>query len=41
MKIALITGAGRGIGKTLTQKFLKESWKVIGTSQSGKADYYS
>lgn len=39
MKTALITGVGRGIGKALAQKFLKEGWNVIGTSQSGKIDY--
>jgi len=39
MKTAFITGAGRGIGKGLAQKFLKEGFSVIGTSISGTADF--
>ncbi len=35
MKIVLITGVSRGIGKALTEKFLKESHYVIGTSTDG------
>ena len=31
MKTALITGIGRGIGKALADKFIKEGWHVIGT----------
>ncbi|MBP7708202.1 SDR family NAD(P)-dependent oxidoreductase [Candidatus Pacearchaeota archaeon] len=36
-KIVFITGASRGIGKALAEKFLKEGYEVIGTSTSGKA----
>lgn len=39
MKTVLITGASKGIGKALAQKYLQEGWKVIGTSTNGKADY--
>jgi NAD(P)-dependent dehydrogenase (short-subunit alcohol dehydrogenase family) len=39
MKTTLITGIGRGIGKALTLKFLKEGYAVIGTSQTGAVDY--
>jgi NAD(P)-dependent dehydrogenase (short-subunit alcohol dehydrogenase family) len=39
MKTALITGIGRGIGKALAQKFLKEGFAVMGTSQTGAVDY--
>jgi len=35
-KIALITGASKGIGKALTEKMLNENFFVIGTSRSGK-----
>ena len=35
MKIILITGISRGIGKALAEKFLKEGHFVIGTSTSG------
>ena len=38
MKTVVITGISRGIGKALTHKFLKEGYKVIGTSTSGKTD---
>jgi len=31
MKTVLITGVGRGIGKALAEKFLKEGFQVIGT----------
>lgn len=37
-KIALITGANRGIGKALTQKLLKEGYHVIAGSRSGNLD---
>ncbi len=35
MKTVLITGASRGIGKALAQKFLSEGYFVIGTSTKG------
>ena len=35
MKNVLITGASRGIGKALAQKFLSEGFFVIGTSTKG------
>lgn len=35
-KIALITGASKGIGKALTEKMLNENYFVIGTSRNGK-----
>ncbi|MGH1384572.1 SDR family NAD(P)-dependent oxidoreductase [Kordia sp.] len=35
-KIALITGASKGIGFALTEKLLNENFFVIGTSRSGK-----
>jgi NAD(P)-dependent dehydrogenase (short-subunit alcohol dehydrogenase family) len=39
MKTVLITGIGRGIGKAEAQKFLKEGFRVFGTSTSGAVDY--
>ena len=39
MKTALITGVGRGIGKALAQKFLREGFFVIGTSTTGTVDF--
>jgi len=39
MKTVLITGASRGIGKALAQKFLNSGYFVIGTSTKGVADY--
>ncbi len=39
MKTALITGVGRGIGKALVKKFMKEGYAVVGTSQTGVVDY--
>jgi NAD(P)-dependent dehydrogenase (short-subunit alcohol dehydrogenase family) len=39
MKRVIITGASRGIGKALAQKFLKEGYGVIGTSIDGTLDY--
>ncbi len=38
MKTVLITGVSRGIGKALTDKFLKEGDFVIGTSTKGIAN---
>jgi NAD(P)-dependent dehydrogenase (short-subunit alcohol dehydrogenase family) len=35
-KIALITGASKGIGRALTEKMLNEDFFVIGTSRNGK-----
>lgn len=37
-KIALITGASKGIGRALTKKMLNENFFVIGTSRNGKID---
>lgn len=39
MKTILITGASRGIGKALAQKFLENGDFVIGTSTSGEANW--
>lgn len=36
MKTVIITGANRGIGLALVQKFLTEGFKVIGTSRTGE-----
>ncbi len=38
-KTVFITGASRGIGKALTDKFIKENYFVIGTSTTGKAAF--
>lgn len=37
MKTVVITGASRGIGKALAEKFLTEGYDVIGTSTTGKS----
>lgn len=37
-KTVLITGASKGIGFALTNKFLESGYNVIGTSRSGKID---
>ncbi len=39
MKIVLITGVSRGIGRATAEKFLAERWQVVGTSTSGKANW--
>ncbi len=39
MKTVLITGASRGIGKAVAQKFLQEGYFVIGTSRAGTVDF--
>lgn len=39
MRIAVITGANRGIGRALAEKFLQSSYFVIGTSREGIADF--
>lgn len=39
MKIVLITGASRGIGRATAENFLNEGWNVIGTSTSGKLSF--
>lgn len=36
-KTVLISGANRGIGRALAERFLEENYFVIGTSTSGKA----
>lgn len=38
MNTVLVTGASRGIGKAVAEKFLEMDWQVIGTSTSGKSD---
>ncbi len=38
-KTILITGISRGIGKALAEKFLREGYSVIGTSQTGSVDF--
>ncbi len=37
-KTVLITGASKGIGFALTQQFLNNGYKVIGTSRTGKIE---
>ena len=39
MPTALITGAGRGLGKELARQYAAEGWKVIGTQRGPKAQY--
>lgn len=38
-KVVFITGASRGIGKALAEKFLKEDYFVICTSTTGKSGF--
>ena len=37
-RVALITGASRGIGAILAQAFREEGWQVVGLSRSGSDD---
>ncbi len=37
MKVAIITGVSRGIGKATAEKFLAEGWQIIGISTSGNS----
>lgn len=39
MPTALITGAGRGLGKELARQYAAEGWKVIGTERGTNAKY--
>lgn len=39
MPTALITGAGRGLGKELARQYAAEGWKVIGTERGENASY--
>jgi len=39
MPTALITGAGRGLGKELARQYAAEGWNVIGTERGSKAKY--
>ncbi|HBD24532.1 MAG: hypothetical protein A2566_03740 [Candidatus Zambryskibacteria bacterium RIFOXYD1_FULL_40_13] len=39
MKTVFITGASRGIGKALANKFMSEGYFVIGTALDGKVDF--
>ena len=38
MKTILITGITKGIGRSLAQQFLKEAYRVIGTTKDGSTD---
>lgn len=38
MKIAVVTGTSKGIGRALSLKLLEENYRVIGTSRSGKLE---
>ena len=39
MPTALITGAGRGLGKELARQYAADGWKVIGTERAENAKY--
>ena len=39
MPSALITGAGRGLGKELARQYAAEGWQVIGTERGAQAKY--
>jgi NAD(P)-dependent dehydrogenase (short-subunit alcohol dehydrogenase family) len=39
MPTALITGAGRGLGRELARQYAADGWKVIGTQRGEKAEF--
>ena len=39
MPTALITGAGRGLGKELARQYAADGWQVIGTERGARAKY--
>jgi NAD(P)-dependent dehydrogenase (short-subunit alcohol dehydrogenase family) len=39
MKVVLITGVGKGLGKATAERFLREGYAVMGTSTSGTVNY--